>query len=372
MSGDGCIVAWNEEAETLLGHSPEEVVGRYCYEVLRTVFPDGQPLCTAGCPAGVGLGCGIPFAARTCLYPHKNGQWMRVALSSMAVPEAMDDGETAAIIFVRPSQELPEPTGDTDVLRILTMGRFGLVVGDHPIATDKWDRKQALTLLKRLITANGRAVHRDVLIECLWPTVSPRQGLDRLKTTVYSLRKQLRKAGVTGEVIGSAEFAYFVHREKVWVDSEVFCDLVKQGEDLARLERADEATMSLQRAVDMYRGDYLEEDLYTDWCAEERERLREVWFQAMEQLAALYAIKGDAPRAVQICRQALASESCRESLHRALMLYLWYQGREDEAVSQYHACARILNDALGVEPAPQTQRMYYQILQPAEPALTTN
>jgi DNA-binding SARP family transcriptional activator len=49
------------------------------------------------------------------------------------------------------------------------------------------------------------------------------------------------------------------------------------------------------------------------------------------------------------------------------MLYLWYQGHEDEALTQYHTCARILKEALGVEPGPQTQRMYYRILHSTEP-----
>jgi hypothetical protein len=90
---------------------------------------------------------------------------MRVALSSMAVPNSVDDTETTGINFVRPSREPSEPAEGIDVLRILTLGRFGLVAGDHPIPTDKWERKQALTVLKYLATANGRAVHRDMLIE---------------------------------------------------------------------------------------------------------------------------------------------------------------------------------------------------------------
>jgi len=79
------------------GHSFEEVVGRYCYEVLRGIFPDGQPLCAAGRPASIGLGCEIPFAAKTCLYPLNNGQWLLVALSSMAGPNSVDNSEAPAL-----------------------------------------------------------------------------------------------------------------------------------------------------------------------------------------------------------------------------------------------------------------------------------
>jgi PAS domain-containing protein len=43
------VVAWNQPCCELLGYSPEEVIGRYCYDVLQAVEPCGVPLCTPEC-----------------------------------------------------------------------------------------------------------------------------------------------------------------------------------------------------------------------------------------------------------------------------------------------------------------------------------
>ena len=43
------IRAWNEPAEKLTGIHAEEAVGRHCWQVLRGVGSEGEPLCQPGC-----------------------------------------------------------------------------------------------------------------------------------------------------------------------------------------------------------------------------------------------------------------------------------------------------------------------------------
>ena len=100
------------------------------------------------------------------------------------------------------------------------------------------------------------------------------------------------------------------------------------------------------------------DDLYADWCALERERLREIYLMALEKLANLQAEAGSCEKAVILCRKALSLEPCRESIHRSLMSYLHRAGRRGEAVAQFNACARILERELGVEPAPETRELF--------------
>lgn len=46
----GRILTWNEGAAALLGYSPEEVVGKPCYEVFGWLDRCGNPICSAHCP----------------------------------------------------------------------------------------------------------------------------------------------------------------------------------------------------------------------------------------------------------------------------------------------------------------------------------
>ena len=60
------------------------------------------------------------------------------------------------------------------------------------LAADKWKRRKAVELLKCLLTHLGRPLHRERLIEYLWPDADMNQGWERLKVVISFLRKQLR------------------------------------------------------------------------------------------------------------------------------------------------------------------------------------
>jgi DNA-binding SARP family transcriptional activator len=44
------------------------------------------------------------------------------------------------------------------------------------------------------------------------------------------------------------------------------------------------------------------------------------------------------------------------------MEYLVHLGHPDQAVVQFHVCQHILAEELGVDPMPETQTLYQQIL----------
>lgn len=45
------ILAWNSAAEETLGHTADEVVGAYCFDVMRTCVVGGQQVCRMECAA---------------------------------------------------------------------------------------------------------------------------------------------------------------------------------------------------------------------------------------------------------------------------------------------------------------------------------
>ncbi|MCH8092137.1 MAG: winged helix-turn-helix domain-containing protein [Proteobacteria bacterium] len=375
------ILAWNRQCEELLGYRQDEVLGHFCYDVLQAVLPDGQPLCTPDCEAKWLLGRCRPYANRHCLCHSKDGAWVNVQLNSIAVPDALspdagpNDDETRqdgvkGLVLIRPFERTLLNASRTPMLRAFTLGGFGLVAGDQGIAVARWERKQALTLLKYLIAARGHAVHRERLIEALWPDAAARQGRERLKVTVYFLRRALRQAGMAEEVVGASDETYSLRRERIWVDADAFEARVNEGRTLERQNRLAEAARRYQEAQQLYRGDYFEENPYADWCAEERERLREIYLDMLGRLAEANAGLGEHGRAIEVCRMALVREPSRESVHRALMGYLARLGRSDEALAQFDHCRRILARELGVEPMPETERVYRKIRGAAKPAAT--
>ena len=359
------VAAWNQGAEKLFGYAPHEVIGRRCAEVLQAVLPGGEPLCVPNCEIFRCFQSCLPCNVESCRIRCKNGNWVTVNISSLVTSKLNLRSRTAsvvAVVFLHEKEEghvhaLPHGT-----LQVFTLGCFGLAVGGRSVAFDKWKRKQAVTLLKCLVTQVGHPVHRERLIGFLWPNVDERRGWDRLKVTMYHLRQELCAIGMGKDVLKTVDDAYLLRRDAVRVDAETFENLLAEGWAQQHQQCWAEALSCYTEAEHLYRGDYLEEDIYEDWCAEERERLRELYLELLADMAQCYALRDNYAEAVRVCRKALVLEPCRESVHQTLMEYLVHLGHPDQAVAQFQVCQHILAEELGVDPMPETQTLYQQIL----------
>lgn len=360
------IINWNRAARQCLGYAAEEVIGQHCSDVLQAVYAHGEPLCAPGCE---GVRCfrrDRPFAATSSYARHKDGGWVPVNLAAVVTSkrvQSSDDRSVLAVVFLRDDEGKNAQPLVPQTLQIFTFGRFGLAAGGNRLATEKWQRKrQALTLLKLLVARVGRAVPREVLSEWLWPEADERSGRERLKVTLYALRHQLRAAGLNEEIIETVDGAYLLRREAVWIDVEAFDRCVTDGSAQQHQEQWEDALHSYREAQRLYRGDYMEENIHADWCAEERDRLREVHLEMLARMAECHAARDRYAEAVSVYRSILVDDPCREGVHRTLMTHLARLGHIDSAVAQYHHCARILAEELDVQPMPETRRLYERIL----------
>jgi len=368
IEADLKVTGLNTAAEDLLGYTSEEVVGQRCFEVLQAMLPSGAPLCSPDCAGGACFAQRRPFSASTCRARRRDGRWVNIALSSFVIPSplpwsARGTHHATAIIFLRPHAELEDERPET--LRIFALGRFALVSGRHECAWEKWTRKHAVTALKYLVSQLGSPVHREQLMECLWPEVDETRGRARLKVTMHLLRLELGRAGAPADVVQTVRDGYLLRRDAVWVDAEAFERLAGNGRRLQRHGKEEEALSQYLEVGALYRGDYFEEDRYADWCAEERERLREIYLDVLARIAEIYARRGSYAEAADVCREALSRERCREMFHRALMTALFHLDRPDAALAQFQRCQRILHDELGVSPGAETRRLYEQALEAA-------
>ncbi len=362
------VTTWNQHAEKLLGYTTSEALGSSCHEILHALFSDGEPLCVPNCQAKHCFGRCQPFSIQSCWVRRKNGTKVSVSLSSLVIPQTehydQSGGGTIAIIFLR---TLPVPEAEVNpapeaILRCFTLGHFSLGIADQRIAFERWERKQALILLKYLLSLRGQAVHRERLMEYLWPEATNAQGRERLKVTVYFLRQALRRAGIDKEIIVTSDQSYLLKREQIWVDADAYEAQVNQGRLLEQQGDSKAAILSYEQAQTLYRGHYLEEDRYDELCAEERERLREICLNTLGRMAKLYTAHEEFDRSIQVCRTALVQEPCLESFHCMAMQNLWQLGRRNEALVQFGNCKKVLAQNLSVEPSLETQKLYQKIL----------
>ncbi len=247
------------------------------------------------------------------------------------------------------------------VIRLL--GTFEIEHDGQPLPDSVWHTQQAKQVLKILILAHGRPVPAERLMEWLWPGTKPSATAVTLRSTVHALRRVLepdRAPRQPARYIVTRPPGYaFEPDETFWIDVYAFEDLLDQA---ARTRHPGHKRHVLAQALNLYRGDLLEEDPYAEWALLERERLRERYLDALLDLAELHAQAGDLDRAIAACRRALARDEYREAAYRALMRYQVLAGDVAAALNTYERCRTMLREEFGAEPAPQTQALYQAIL----------
>lgn len=83
---EGKIVLWNRGAERLLGFRAQEVVGRFCRDVLRGETLSGRPLCSPSCPIGTRVARGGGVRQFDMQTHTKDGRTVWLNVSSLPVP----------------------------------------------------------------------------------------------------------------------------------------------------------------------------------------------------------------------------------------------------------------------------------------------
>jgi len=364
IDGKSRVVVWNDRASGLLGYTQREVLGQPCSKILQAILPNGELLCTPTCEGKRCFEQHVPFGVSDCCLRHKGGWWLRATISTLIAPAPSNGNPAAdvrAIVLLRPREVAANMAPADGRLRVLTFGRFGLNANGRALPIDRWYRRHALTLLKILVTGRREAIHREHLVACLWPDADERRGRERLKVVTHFLRERLRGAGISGDIVTVVGSTYVLNHESIWLDCEWFDKLYDEGRHLARSGRHQEALVCFEKAEQLYRGDYLPEDIYAEWCAEERERLRESHFDILGHIIDNHLESGNYVEAAVVCRRGLVHEPCREGFHRALMICLARLGQHDRLMAHYDHCRKVLKAELGVAPMPETERLYREL-----------
>jgi DNA-binding SARP family transcriptional activator len=361
------IVAWNDEAALLWGVEAGTALGQHCYALFSARTSDDRLLCGRNCTAAVCFQHDRPFSDACMMTVASTGATRSVRASSIVLPGPPLADVPKAIVFLSPLDVAQQVPVTATCLRVQALGPLRLEAGGQIIDWQRWPRRQAATLFKYLLTHRGKPVHREVLVETLWPGIVPHIGLARLKVLIHTLRRclepHLPPGAVSSFVVTEGECYRLLTGPHLSVDIDRFTALSHEGDRALEEEWPEGATRAFEAAASLYRGDYLQEDPYCDWLAPERELLCEQYVMLLMRLASLYAAARNFHAAIACCRKALALDSCRENLHRLLMLCLWEAGQRSEAVRQYQVCREILDRELALPPLPETTDLLQQILQ---------
>ncbi len=123
----------------------------------------------------------------------------------------------------------------------------------------------------------------------------------------------------------------------------------------------DRARSVLAAGLSLYKGEYLPERRYDDWCMEERERLDALFLRGAERLAQLLLEAGDDDGVIHWSERILRRDPCWEEAYRLLMIAYFRKNNRPQSIKWYLRCRQTLERELHIEPMPETERLYRMI-----------
>jgi DNA-binding SARP family transcriptional activator len=266
--------------------------------------------------------------------------------------------ETPPLLRGAPDASAPRPS-----LRARFFGHFEVLCGGESLSLGRNGR--ALTILKYLLANRGRPVSQDHLMGWLWPESNLKKARWSLNSAIHGLRKLFSacpSSASVNYVLLEEGYYRLCPSVRVTTDVDEYDAHYERGRRLEKARRRPEATVEYEKAVELYRGDYLIEDLYEDWTMVERERLSNAQMDMLGRLAVHYMETGQYQDGIRACYRVLEKDHCHEDSYRMLMESYARLGLRGRALRHYRLCEKTLRQEYGTVPSPETQALYRSLL----------
>ncbi|GAB4059726.1 BTAD domain-containing putative transcriptional regulator [Catellatospora paridis] len=221
--------------------------------------------------------------------------------------------------------------------RVWLFARFDVAVDGQAVPAEAWRGRRAADLVKILALEPSHALHREQVMELLWPELGPDAAGANLRKAIHHARRAM---GSDDAVQGRAGML------SLW-GGEVTVDAARFTAAAAAAVAAGDA-QQCKLAADLYDGDALPADRYEPWAAQPRARLR------AQHLAVL--------KGARQFERVLELDPTDEESHRELLRGHFESGRRREAIRQFERLRDALREFVGVGPDRETIALYEQVL----------
>jgi predicted ATPase/DNA-binding SARP family transcriptional activator len=211
-------------------------------------------------------------------------------------------------------------------------------------------------LVAALLLRRGNSASVDSLIAALWGDDPPASAASLLRLYVSQIRRVLPDGRVT-----RTDGGYALHVEPGELDVDVFERLLARGAKAAAAANHELAAALDGEALGLWRGPALADLVDEPFALLEVGRLDELRLQAIELWAAAALELGRTAEVLPDLQQVVTEHPLREGPRRLLMLALYRDDRQAEALAVYREGRRFLVDELGLEPSDELRDLERRI-----------
>jgi DNA-binding SARP family transcriptional activator len=255
---------------------------------------------------------------------------------------------------------------NTPILRIHLLGQFRIEHynrGEWQVADSRTShRRRSRALLGCLLSNPSRRLGREQVIDMLWPNLDIELAANRLNGAVHELRQILEpdisRPSSSRLLRLERDMLELADNTRVWVDAEVFEQLLKEAEICTDTRQAERL---LEEAATLYQGNYLPEELYSEWAVPRRDALQRAWIGLQLRLTQIKVEQGAYVSAIELLDRLRTADPTNETALQQLMILLTHQDRRAEALQVYKQYSATLKRDYEGTPLRETAQLYEKL-----------
>ena len=249
-----------------------------------------------------------------------------------------------------------------ELFRIELFGALRLQRGKRPFSGG-FRTQKSKELFAFLVLGRERSYPRSMLATVFWGDRPEPEARSNLRHNLSDIRKLLLNNGIEPDsyfTVGSNDIAFNPSADFSLdvAEFEMRCDSAESDPHNPLGRNGKE---SLERAVELYRGELLE-NVYEDWCQHDREALRDRFLNALACLMQYHQARREWDAAIAHGKRLLRQDVLLEHIHRDLMHCYYRAGNRPLALKQFVECEKRLREELDVGPMEETKTLYQHIL----------
>jgi len=241
-------------------------------------------------------------------------------------------------------------------VRVTMLGGFDVQMDETVLPAGVWRLNKARSLLKLLALAEGNRMHRDAVVEALWPDLAAVAGVNNLHQALHAARRALAEAGASAGVLRLRDGVV-----ALCPDGGLVTDVQDLEAALEKALAADAPDLLLNIATQCSQG-LLPEDSYEDWAHLYQDHIAGLRRTAVLAAEPHLIAQGRAYDAAAALEPLAEIRPIDEEIHRALMFAYDAAGRRWDAVAVYESLRSRLDDEFAAVPDAQTTTLYRRLL----------
>jgi DNA-binding SARP family transcriptional activator len=240
------------------------------------------------------------------------------------------------------------------MMQVRILGPFQLTEGGRRITIGGFRQR---AVLASLVLHANEVVPSEQLLVNLWGEDSPPSAANALQAAISRVRRALPPERLVTKAPG-----YLLRIFADELDVTQFEQLVSEGREALSAGVAAQAARTLNQALSLWQGPALADFRYEPFAQAEIARLEELHLTCLEERIEADLALGSASVVIAELKRLVSEHPVRERLRGQLMLALYRDGRQTEALEVYREFRSVLQEELGLDTTPLLRELEAAIL----------